>query len=96
MEESSVCDVINSIDASVVEKLWQDLEGRASRDQIGRTVTEIAAQFQDARVTTFVPIFIHRRALEQLRGLRASSSYLAAGNAPADDKTGAESFVRVP
>jgi len=59
-------------DDALVEKIWQDLDGRVSRQQIVRTVREIAAQFQDAKVATFVPIFIHRRALEQL-GVKAGS-----------------------
>jgi hypothetical protein len=49
-------------------------------------VTEIAAQFQNARVTTFVPIFIHRQALERLKGSLASTSHMAGSSAPADDE----------
>jgi len=74
------------VDDSLVEKLWLDLNGQVSRDQIDRTVTEIAAHFQNARVTTFVPIFIHRKALEQLTGLLASTSPMAVRSAPADDE----------
>lgn len=77
---------MDHVDDSLVEKLWRDLDGQVSRQQIVRAVREIAAQFQDAKVTTFVPIFIHRRALEQLRGLRTNPGYSAASSAPADDE----------
>jgi hypothetical protein len=56
------------VDDSLVEKLWQDLEGRVPRQQIVQAATEIAAGFESAGVTTFVPIFVHRRALERLKG----------------------------
>jgi hypothetical protein len=66
------------VDDSLVEKLWRDLEGQVSRQQIASAVTEITARFERATVTAFVPIFIHRQALEQLIGLLASTSYTAA------------------
>jgi hypothetical protein len=66
--------MIDYADDSLVEKLWNELNGQVSRQQITLAVREIAAQFQDARVTTFVPIFVRRRALEQLGGLRASAT----------------------
>jgi hypothetical protein len=86
MEESGLRGVMNSLGESVVEQLWHDLDGQVSRDQIDRTVTEIAAQFQNARVSTFVPIFIHRKALQHLKGILASTSHMAASSAPADDE----------
>jgi hypothetical protein len=74
------------VDDSLVEKLWRDLDGQVSRQQIAGAVTEIAARFEKATVTAFVPIFIHRQALEQLKGLLASTSHVAASSALADDE----------
>jgi hypothetical protein len=71
-------------DDSLVETLWHDLDGQVPRDQIDLTVTEIVQHFQNAKVTTFVPIFIHRRALEQLRGLLVSTNHTAGDSAQAN------------
>lgn len=71
-------------DDSLVEQLWRDLDGQVSRQQIAGAVTEIAAKFDKATVTAFVPIFIHRQALEQLKGLLASPSHRATSSTPAD------------
>lgn len=78
--------MMDYVDDSLVEKLWHDLDGQVSRQQIAGAVTEIAARFEKATVTAFVPIFMHRQALEQLKGLLASTSHRAASGAPADDE----------
>jgi hypothetical protein len=72
------------VDDPLVEKLWHELDGQVSRQRIAGAVTEIATRFERATVTAFVPIFIHRQALEQLRGLLASPSHRTASSAPAD------------
>jgi hypothetical protein len=74
------------VDDSLVETLWHDLDGQVPRQQIGRAVTEIAASFEKATVTAFVPTFIHRRALEHLRGLPANKGHPVANSALADDE----------
>jgi hypothetical protein len=56
-------------DDALVETLWRDLNGQVPRQQIAVVVNQVAARFEDATVTAFVPIFIHRRALDRLRGL---------------------------
>lgn len=58
---------MNNIDEHLVEAVWQDLDKQVSREQIRRVVAEIALEFQDATVTAFVPIFVHRRAVDQLQ-----------------------------
>ena len=58
---------MNHIDEHLVETVWQDLNGQVSREQIRRVVAEISLAFQDATVTAFVPIFVHRRAVDQLQ-----------------------------
>jgi hypothetical protein len=56
-------------DECLIEKLWQDLEGQVSREQIDQVVTEISFRFQDASVTAFIPIFIRRLAFEELKDM---------------------------
>jgi hypothetical protein len=84
--ETSQHGVMNNVDDSLVEKLWHDLDGQVSREQIGRAVAEIAAGFQKATVTSFVPILIHRQALERLKGLLDNESHPVASSALADDE----------
>jgi hypothetical protein len=57
---------------SLIEDIWRDLGGEVTHEQIRQAAREVAAQFQDATVTTFVPIFIRRRTREKLR-LRAEN-----------------------
>jgi hypothetical protein len=58
--------VMNEIDDSLTELIWHDLDGQVNREQICQVVTEIAAEFRTATITTFVPIFIRRQAREKL------------------------------
>jgi hypothetical protein len=58
---------MDHVDDALVETLWKDLDGRVSRQQIAGAVTQIAARFEKATVTAFVPIFVRRQALEYLR-----------------------------
>ncbi|MCO6452898.1 MAG: hypothetical protein J5I90_19095 [Caldilineales bacterium] len=55
------------VDESIIEKVWRDLDRQVPREQISRVVDEVTLGFQDATVTAFLPILVHRRALEQLR-----------------------------
>ena len=59
--------MIDHVDDALVEILWKDLDGQVSRQQIAGAVAQIAAQFEKATVTAFVPIFVRRQALEYLR-----------------------------
>ena len=54
------------IDERLIEEIWQDLDGRASHEQIRQTAYEVAARYQDAKITTFIPIFIRRNTKESL------------------------------
>ena len=65
--ETNQDSVMSGVDDALVEKLWQDLDEQLSREQIGRVVDQIAGEFQDATVKVFIPILIHRLALEQLK-----------------------------
>jgi len=50
----------------LVDAIWQDLAGLVSRDRIRQVACEVAATYQDATITSFVPIFIRRRTKEIL------------------------------
>ena len=59
--------VMNDMDDSLIEQIWHDLDGQVTREQIRQLVTEVAAEFRTATITTFVPIFIRRQAREKLK-----------------------------
>ena len=65
--EANPGDAINGIDDSLVENVWHDLDGQLPRERVRCVVCQVAQGFQSATVKAFLPIFIHRRALEQLR-----------------------------
>jgi len=60
----SVADIV---DDSLIEKVWCDLDKQVPLDRVSCVVFEIALGFQDATVKTFLPILVHRRALERLQ-----------------------------
>jgi hypothetical protein len=62
-------DVINYVDDSLIEQIWQDLGGRVTREHIREIAAEAAAEFRTATVTSFVPIFVRRRTRERLQML---------------------------
>ena len=55
------------VDEALVEAIWRELEGYAEREKIREVATEVAAEFQRASITQFVPIFVRRRTVERLR-----------------------------
>ena len=55
------------VDDELIKSIWQDLDGRVSHEQIMQTANEVAARYADARVMTFIPIFIRRQTLERLK-----------------------------
>lgn len=78
---------MNNENDSIIEKVWQDLDGQLSREQIGHTVAEIALEFQDAPVKTFVPIFIHREAVARLKSQLNENSLSENGRLPIVEKS---------
>ena len=50
-----------------IEKLWYEFDEQVTREQIRHVAAEVAGQFKDATVTTFIPIFIYRETYEKLR-----------------------------
>lgn len=62
-------EAMSFVDESLVEKVWRDLDKQLPREQVTHVVAEIALKFQDATVKTFLPILIHREAMERLKPL---------------------------
>ena len=54
------------VDDALVDTIWQDLDGLVSRERIREIACEVAATYQDASVTTLMPIFVRRRTKEIL------------------------------
>ena len=67
--EAGKSDSTGYINDIVIEAIWHELGGRVTQDDIRRTAAEVidTAEFQNATVTTFLPILIHRRTREKLK-----------------------------
>jgi hypothetical protein len=64
--ETSAGDVSRYVDDPLIEKIWRDLGKQITHDHVRQVALEVAAEFREARVTTFVPIFIYRLTLKRL------------------------------
>ena len=65
------------LDDALIEQIWQDLNGQVSRLKIRQVATDVVAMFQDAKVRTFVPIFIRRTTYQQLRAWLDDQEHVA-------------------
>lgn len=52
---------------TLTELIWTEMRGTVPRPLIRQVLAEVKPKFEDARIKTFVPIFIHRQAITQLR-----------------------------
>ena len=59
-------DASDYVDDLLVDRIWRDLGKRITREHIRQVALEVAVEFREARVTTFVPIFIRRLTLKRL------------------------------
>ena len=50
---------------TIVEQIWNDLNGTTSRSEIRKVITELAPLYEDVRITTYVPIFLRRDVLRR-------------------------------
>jgi hypothetical protein len=48
------------------EQIWNDLQGRVSREAIQQALLEILLKYEDVPVRIYVPIFVRQEALEML------------------------------
>jgi hypothetical protein len=53
---------------AIIEQILKDLGGTASRSKIRRCVIEIAPRYADARIFTYVPIFMRKEVRRRLLG----------------------------
>ena len=51
----------------LIQQIWVNLAGQVTRERIYQTATEVASEFQNAKVTAFLPILIRRQTLERLK-----------------------------
>jgi hypothetical protein len=52
---------------TIVAKIRRDLNGSVTPSMIHEVLNEVIPKYTNARIQTFVPIFIHRDAVKQLR-----------------------------
>ena len=64
--ETIADDLSDYVDDLLIDKIWRDLHKQITHEQIRQVALEIAAEFQEATIPTFVPIFIHRLTIERL------------------------------
>ena len=59
---------------TIAEQIWSDLNGAATRSVIQETLKEVVPRYKNARIQTFVPIFIRRDAVERLQTFQESNA----------------------
>lgn len=52
---------------TIIEQVWNDLQGRVSRTDILGVIQEIMPRYENARISTYVPLFIRREAAAMLQ-----------------------------
>jgi hypothetical protein len=50
----------------VIDQIWRDLGQQVARPRVVEVAQEIAAELDDARVPSYVPLFVRRLACERL------------------------------
>ena len=61
----------------VVEQIWNDLQGTVERSTIHQELTQVIPGFLNARIETYIPIFLRRVTTDRLRAR-------VTGSVPAD------------
>jgi hypothetical protein len=47
-------------------KIWQDLHGQVPRERVRQVLLDLLPKYQEARILTYVPVLLHRNAIEIL------------------------------
>ncbi|MGH9340480.1 MAG: three-helix bundle dimerization domain-containing protein [Acidobacteriota bacterium] len=50
----------------IVDEIWRELGQCCSREHIRKVTVQAAAEFSEAKVTSYLPIFIRRATFQQL------------------------------
>lgn len=58
---------LENILPTLTDRIWKDLDGQVSKAEIQAVILEQWRSYEGAVVKTFVPIFIYRSAVSQLR-----------------------------
>ena len=53
---------------ALTDSLWDELHGSVDRREIRRVLLGVVPNYREARIVTYVPIFVRRDALKILRG----------------------------
>jgi hypothetical protein len=51
----------------LIDQVWNDLQGQASRDAVRQVLLEVIQEYENATITTYIPIFIRRDTVDILR-----------------------------
>ena len=82
----------SSIDIeAIIEQIWTDLRGTASRSEIKRIVIEVAPRYADARIFTYIPIFMGKEVRRRLLGTVWSFQWAETSTDPKTGKTNLKS-----
>jgi hypothetical protein len=79
MEESYLKSGINGVNKTqtewnvdtIIEQIWSELNGAVVRSVIQDVLLEVVPRYEEARIQTFVPIFIRRDAVQRLENLQS-------------------------
>jgi hypothetical protein len=76
---------------TITEQVFGDLNGTVARSTIQEVIKEVIPKYEGARIQTFVPIFIRRDAVDQLRAMQAlfATPAMATNEADARSEIGA-------
>ena len=50
----------------MTEQVWRELGGKVSRETVQQVVSDVVPRYQDARILSYVPIFVRQDALREL------------------------------
>jgi hypothetical protein len=55
---------------TIIAKIRRDLNGNVTHSEIHEVLDEVIPKYKSARIQTFVPIFIHRDVVKQLKSMQ--------------------------
>ena len=64
--ETVQVDAIDYLDDPFIDRIWQDLSGQVTYELIRQVVAEETTRFWNAKVPTFIPIFVRQNTREKL------------------------------
>ncbi len=82
--EAGKSDITGCLNDLTIEAIWHEFGGRLTYDEIRQAAVEVMgmAEFQNATVTTFLPILIQRRTREKLKAMVVNTTPPLTGGRP--------------